>query len=67
MLTFNTAPLIKVLDDSDTEPLCTVTITLQFVLFTPTSIATEPVFEPLVIVTSLDAKDIFAPLSLLDA
>ena len=67
MLTFNTAPLIKVLDDSDTEPLCTVTIILQFVLLTPTSIATEPLFELLLIVTLLDVKDIFAPLSLLDA
>ena len=67
MSTDNTPPLTNVLVDSDTEPLCTVTITLQFTLLTPTSMFTVPVFEPLLIDTSLEANDILAPLSLLDA
>ena len=66
-MTVTVEPFTNVLDASVTEPLCTVTITLKFVLLTPVLICTEPLFAPLEIDTSLDDKDIFAPVSLLDA
>ena len=66
-MTVTVEPFTNVLAASVTEPLCTVTITLQLTLLAPTSMFTVPVFEPLLIDTSLDDKDIFAPVSLLDA
>ena len=66
-MTVTVEPFTNVLAASVTEPLCTVTITLKFVLLTPVLICTEPLFEELLIDTLLDDKDIFAPVSLLDA